>query len=734
MEGRLASGKPLVVIIEDAHWSDDESLELFLRLFGRLSTRPVLGVITSRPEPRVQRIASALPADIVRMAELDPDSAVTLITQRFVPGDDVGELARQIVARTGGYPFFIREVLESLRERGVVVEVEQPGGVRLLRWTQRSAPLGVPSSVESFLATRIDALPAAEKEVLLSAAVLGRSCRPDMLAHLVERPVDDELAALESRGLLIEREGRRTFANDMLMTVVYGLLPTEERVRLHQRAAAHIAEPAHYRSGQDDAVIARHLELAGDSEAAAERYLAAAAHAARVGGNGDALRLIGRALKRLPSRAHERRFQAHSQREEILRRLARKQDELSEIQAMIREAQALSDPAHETVAQARLTAYHLAAGDTAAAAAAAAEALECAREANSALAESEALRLRALLAQRLGKSTESLAVADSALELCDDSAAGLAQRARVLNIRGTTLWHMSRLEEAIESYAEALVIYRHVNRPREQAQMLNNMGNIFAALGEYEDALSHYKRSLKLDQRLGDRASTAVKLGNIGQTYADIGDLVRAERYLRRGLTLAEELGDIPACMDATISLGQVAQARGHASAAIDWFERGLEFAQQDENGYMQNRGRIYLAWAFLDAGRDPDEALELARATTEQAEIMPMPIGQIFGLAVQALALLAQGNPDEAADTSAQAVALQAEVPRPEGPEQILFVHGQVCEAAGRLSEAHAAYAQARRAIDATAAKLQTSELREMYLASKVPAGVYAALARLDA
>jgi predicted ATPase len=732
MEQRMAPGQPLVVIVEDAHWCDDESLDLFRRLFKLPTRRPVLVLLTSRPDARIARVASAIEADILRVDALDPESAMALITRRFAPDADAGDLARQILARTGGNPYFIREVLDSLRERGVVVEEVTATGARLLRWVDRGAPLGVPSSVEAFLATRIDSLPAPEKQALLYAAVLGRSVRSEAVADLLERSPEAELVALSQRGLLVAREGRYNFANDMLMTVAYGLLASEERTRLHRRAAAHLAEAPRYRPGQDDAVIARHLELAGDATAAAERYLRAAIHAASVGGNGDALRQLGRALKLLPREDRARRFEVHAQREEILRRLARKPEQLREIQSMLRAAQVLGDPGRLAQAHALLASFHLDAGNAAAAAFAATPALEHAQQAGDPLAEAEALRLQALIAQRMGHGAESLEMAQRALALCDDSHAGLEQRARVLNVRGTTLWHMGRLEQAIESYAEALVIYRHLHRQQQEALALNNMANIFAAMGEYEEALAHYKQSLKLDQQHGDRAAVSTKLSNIGQTYADIGDLARAERYLRRGLALADEIGDDAASTDAAISLGQVALQQDRHAEAIELFERGLTLARQVEDRYMEIRARIYLAWAHLEAGRTAALALDLARTATEQAEAMPMPVGQIYGLAVQALALHALGRTGQAADASARAVALQAGMQRPEGAEQILLVHATLCEPAGRLDEAVQAIRQARREVDAKAARLRDATLRAVYLGSRIPAAVHATHDRL--
>src|SRR5690606_1801523 len=129
------------------------------------------------------------------------------------------------------------------------------------RLVSRDAPVEVPTSVEALLSTRIDRLPASEKETLTRAAVLGRSCRADAVSALLERPARADLDALTERGLLRRSDDQYEFRNDMSMTVAYGLLPADERTRLHRRAAEGLSRAAGDLRGHDHAVIARHLEL-----------------------------------------------------------------------------------------------------------------------------------------------------------------------------------------------------------------------------------------------------------------------------------------------------------------------------------------------------------------------------------------------------------------------------------------------------------------------------------------
>ncbi len=744
IEQRLESDKPLILVGEDIHWADQDSQELFAALLKIATPRPLFGLMTSRPEPRILRVARELGTELVVLDELPDAARRAMLAERFVPGHDIDELADQIIARAGGNAFFINELLDTLIEQGICVaagdEAEHPG---LLQWAKREAAIVIPSTVEDLLLTRLDALPPSEKETIVHAAVLGRHVPAAALGQLLGRPVRLELDELVRRGFLSPSEGEYRFKNDMTMTVAYGLIPHDVRVQMHRSVAARIAGAAGYRAGQDDALIARHLELASDASAAADRYLRAAQHAVEIAGNTDAFRQLTRALKLLTPEDHERRFTAHRLREEILRRLAKRPQQLRELHALRKEAEATASPAHLAVAANALAQFYIDVGKAPAALRAVAPALQYAKAAGDPLLEAEALRLRAAIARLVGNTEESLKLADQALGLCDDAAAAsvggtgtgvalpgaapgtvlprpvLIARATILNQRGTTLMNIGRLEAAIESYAEALVIYRAVGLSRHEAGALNNMGIVFAALGEYEEALAHYKSALKIDQALGDRSTIALKLGNIGQCYSDLGDVDKAESYLAKALKVAEQTGDLSAAADAAVSWGQAKMQRHETKAALALFERGLSHATESRERYHEVRALEYIALAHLTAGDPPEAALELARSGTEWARKMPMLVGIVYGLTFQGLALSRMGRHAEAITCVDEAVQL-LEGARPEGAEHVHRWRAEILTAAGRPAEAAAASRRAAEEVEAKASKLRDPELRRHFLASR--------------
>ena len=732
VEQRLEADKPLIIVGEDVHWCDQESLELFAAVLAAPTSRPVLGMVTTRPDKRILEAAVAAGAEVMHLDELDAPARARLVASRFAADDDIAELSEQILARSGGNPFFILEQIDALAEREIITPAaDQPGRYR---WTQRDAAIQVPTSIEDLLITRIDRLPERDKQTLLIAAVVGREVAPPALAALLGRQVKVELDELTRRGLLLPHDDKYRFKNDTIMTVAYGLVPADDKTKLHRVIADRIATAPSYRPGADDAHIARHLELAGDHIPSADRYLRAATHAIELGGNADAFRQLTRALKLLPPGEHARRFQARHQREEILRRLARRPQQLRELAALRKEAEALGDPQKQALAHALLAQFYIDVGKTPAAQRAVAPALQFARDAGDKLAEADALRLRSAIARLVGANDDSLKLCEQALALAaeiGDGAPALRIRADILNEQGTTLWHMGRLEPSIESHAEALVIYRALKLSRQEARALNHMGNAFSALGEYEEALAHYKSSLKLDQQLGDRSGVAFKLGNIGQAYADLGDLDRAESYLAKAWKLGEQSGDPSSMADAAISWGQAKLAKGELADALELLERGKDLASEGRERFQEIRGLEYIALGQLEAGQPPAGALELARAATELARKMPMVVGIVHGLAISGLALSRRGEHDAAIAATTEAVELQARQARPEGAEHILYWHALALAGAGKINAARAALERAATEINLKATRLRDPALRASYLGSKTARAVAAALGR---
>jgi serine/threonine protein kinase/tetratricopeptide (TPR) repeat protein len=749
LEARLATGRTLIIEIDDLHWADAQSFEIILALAREPLNRPVLAIVTARLDAGAgAEVAGAPAAKLAEMTknplvttlhvgELSVEERTALVTQRFEnPADPaVARLARRVLERAGGNPFFIHETLELLVERGILASAD-PGAPRdagRLRFVGREEEIAVPTTVEAVVASRVDRLPDDEREVLRRAALLGRQFRVEELAAVTSVDPVAPAARLAARGLLepsssagdLFRGGPAaySFRNTITRDVAYGGLAPDTRALLHSIVADRIRRAPGYRRGADDARLAMHLERSGDRPAAGRALASAAAWAREHTGPGEAWRLYDQALALLPTEAHDERYAIHAQREEILRSWGKRPAQLREIHAMRKHAVALADRRREADAACRLGLLYIDAGKQAAARRELGRALTLGRELGDALIEAEALRLEALLLATIGKNAEAEAVALESIKLLEPRGAdraALLGRAQALHAVGNVRVHMGRLEGAISAYAEALVIYRRLGSRQKEAATLNNMGWVFVGLGEYEEALSHYKRSLRIAQEIGDRAGIGVKLANLGQTYADLGDLERARRTLEKAYELHEAVGDAQGLADALISMAQVRLREGGADAlaqAAQDLERGLELAQKSGNRYQEIRALVYLAFCNLERGEPPDGAIDLARSAVRLAREAAIANGEAYGLAAEALGLVASGRATEGEERARAAVALVDSGRDVDSPEQILHAYARAAERAGHVEAARAALTRAVAEVQRKAKRLRDPAWRIRFL-----------------
>jgi serine/threonine protein kinase/predicted ATPase len=750
---RLARARTLVVLIEDLHFADAESLDLFLALARDPFTRPVLILATvqrdhvdEHDEKRLENLLNEPNVTPIFVGELGPRARESLMDAQFEAPDDaaVKTLINAALDRAGGNPFHLHEILEALAERGIL-EKGASGRYRLL---EPGAEVALPVSVEAAVASRLEKLPAAERVVLRAAAVLGRKFRPsDVAAMTGDTSAPEIVEQLAARGLVDvgseissattlvsgvaggPRDRPYEFRNAVTQEVAYSGLAPEVKIGLHRAAASRLASAARYRKGADDSIIAQHLAAAGDTVGAARAYARAGAHARDVSGNAEAWRHFTEALDLFTSasgKSDETQMQAerwdlHAEREQILRAWGKRSAQLREISAMRKLAEQLSDGRRQAASHARLSSLYLDAGKHAAARREIARTLELARTVGAVTIAAEALRLDATLLMNIGSYDEALERTQSALAALGDlqERAPLLERAQTLNAVGNIQFDQGRGRDAERAYAEALVIYRRLGIRRLEAATLNNLGNVSLNLGEYEEAIRHYKHSLRIGQEIGDRVGIGATLGNVGQTYAMIGDLDRARRYLGKAIALDESSGDMNGLTDAQIGLGQVYLKQRDVESAAPALERGLELAQTARSRYQEIRALAALAFCRLDAGQPAAEALDLARSSVKLARQANVSGLLALGLCAEALALDRAGEPANAFARSAEALAIVDAGRNIDEVEVLLHIHARMALAAGRADEGRVILRRAVAEVRSRAERLRDDHWRALYFAS---------------
>jgi hypothetical protein len=259
----LARQAPAVFVIEDAHWIDEVSESLLADFFTVMTQTPSLVVVTYRPEYQgaLTRVAGA---QTLALAPLSDSETAGLVSELLGPDLSNGALSQKIAQRAAGNPFFAEEIVRELAGRGVLRG--EPGAYLS---GSEVGDVSVPVTLQAAIAARIDRLTPMAKRTLSAAAVLGARFDADRLAAVgVEAVVDDLLAAQLIDQVRFARRPEYVFHHPSIRTVAYELQLESDRAELHRRVAAAIESRNPAAGDENAALIAEHLEAAGDGHAA----------------------------------------------------------------------------------------------------------------------------------------------------------------------------------------------------------------------------------------------------------------------------------------------------------------------------------------------------------------------------------------------------------------------------------------------------------------------------------
>ena len=259
----LARAEPAVHVIEDAHWIDAVSESMLAGLLAVIPQTPSLVLITSRPE--YQGALTRVPgAQAIALAPLSDSDTAALIAEMLGSDPSVGELAATIAERAAGNPFFAEEMVRELVQRGVLAG-ERGGYV----CSAGIAEVSVPATVQAAIEARIDRLNSGAKRTVHAASVIGARFGAPLLTALGIEPVFDELVGAELIDQVTYTSGDEyAFHHPLIRAVAYESQLKSERARWHRRLAAAIQERDPQSADATAALIAEHLEAAGDPRAA----------------------------------------------------------------------------------------------------------------------------------------------------------------------------------------------------------------------------------------------------------------------------------------------------------------------------------------------------------------------------------------------------------------------------------------------------------------------------------
>jgi class 3 adenylate cyclase/tetratricopeptide (TPR) repeat protein len=582
---------PALILIEDLQWFDEGSATFIAQLVEAVPDTRTLLLLNFRPEYRLETVASSYRQ--LTLGPLDESTIAELVSHRLGEHPSLQEITPYVHRRSGGNPFFIEEILQSLVGAGALVG--EPGAYRLVG---RLSQVTVPPTVQAIIAARLDRLGEREKNIVQTAAVIGAEFGRSVLERAAGMPpfeVDAALRALISSEFIVERsaypDAEYAFKHPLTQEVAYNSQLGDRRRSLHAVVAAAVVETYDDRLDERASVLARHWEESGDAHEAARWHRRAAEWAAH---NDTSLGLMHwRKVRELVGAypVDEAETLALAACLGLLNLGPRHGLTESQAQALFDEGRTLAEHLGDKRSLARLLlVFARVRGISGDVAQASELSLEAAR-----LAEEVGLRgLRLAAAVNLASWATQFGDLRRSLEIVDEALADPPSNPKV----------------GAEHLGYSPFIWLVMNR-----------GRLLTYMGRCAEADDSFDRALRL-AREHDEPEIAcwTHQGIVDLAYLR-RDAVLAGAHASQAVVLAERIGTLLALWSAYHTLGRALTMRGAGDDAVEALETALATMRDNRTGlHLVPLVLASLAEAYLAAG-NADRAERIATEAWEQGD-----------------------------------------------------------------------------------------------------------------
>jgi predicted ATPase/class 3 adenylate cyclase len=621
----VPAGAALVLVLEDLHWADDDSLDALAALLAAPEPAPLLLVSSARPELRARRGAWPECTEGVSthhwivLLELDAADRQRLAQALLAPLHDGGDdLHALLVERSDGNPFFMEELLRMLLDHGVVVPDEQQPDTWRVQ-PQRLQQARLPTTLVEVLQARLDALQPAERRALQQASIVGPVFWHGTL-EAIDAAAPQALPALRNRGLLDERTPsafadtpETAFHHHVLQQVAYDSVLRAARRQGHAAVARWLAARAGDRAGEHLATTAQHFEHAGELGTASQWYSRAGTAAYERGAQRAALAHVQSALRCVAPDDAANRFDLHLRLAYVADALGQRELQQQALEEAARLAEQLDDPAQRA---------HVAFN-------------------------------RALLASRLGLEADALSHAEQAAGFAAGgvepaiASQAQAQVAWSLMAQGRQAQALERADFAVAEGRQALLAAAEDRRAYVGGRLgmvLMVRANVLKACSRFGAARADAEEALPLAVRAGLRRLQASAFDLTAGLDLEAGRFEPALATHRRTLQLALEVGDTMFAIATGLQIAQILWQLGRADEATSAAAGLQDEARACNAGALLGRLQMLASSLALDAGRVGEaEAAAAAAEDTCQALGNPALVGA--ARAHRALVALARGD-----------------------------------------------------------------------------------------
>lgn len=647
---------PVVIILEDLHWSDESSLFVLDYLSRSIHDKKILILCTRRPQE------STLADNVIEMLQKDgfltdtvlqklrPEIVGSLVDELFSPNKFPESLVYRLSDECRGNPFFIIEMLKQMENEGAIGYID--GHYKLL-----VEDFTIPSSLEDVVYKRLELLDPDSLSLIEYMSCEGVEIDIDIPESLNRQPeIERPIGSLIKSGILLPSKDYLSFSHAIFRDVIYESLSRWWKNSYHHRLGEFYERK--YLGCISDVYydLARHFSNTIDHTKAHDYSFKAGEKAENALAPERAIGFYRRSLEALDNLSDMdgkviRRCDILERMGDMKALLGDFEDAVVEYNKVLED---VKDKTTKAVLHRKLGNVFMHTSD-----------YELSlRECNSALeildqTDPEAAKVKRVKGRtymRTGDYDVSLDLLNQALEIAKNNS-DEKEMSEIAHNQGTVQWYrgeyegaLERLEfslsvreklddtrgiarsftniglvyyskgdkiKALENYEKALVSFKKIGDKLNIATVINNMGMAYFYLGELDYAVGCFEECLDMFKMIGDKGSVASSLSNLGLAMDDLGDPAKALEYHLDSLQIKKEIGDKNGMATSLYNIGKVYVDAGRLVKAIEHLTSALDLSNEIDDLFLSTEIRLDLTHAYIKMG-EIDTSLQTAMDALE--------------------------------------------------------------------------------------------------------------------
>lgn len=558
---RISDIKPLIIVFEDCHWIDQETIDFMHRLARDISSKKVMIVDLYRPEFNIGKKTARLPCfSQLSLKPLNQDDTVTLLCGLLRCKNIEDKLVTLLMKKSGRVPFYVHELVNNLLNDDIIYIEESTAK---LRHGKESA---VPRTLDEIVMAKVDKLDVEQRAIVDIAAVIGDEFSVKLLNTMLElgKRLKDDLLVLTQKGIVQPMQTTKrtptseeeyTFGHSLMKEAIYQSLLRKTRKEYHRQIGFAVEQVyAHDLSEYYDA-LANHFLIADEKDKTVQYLEKAADRKKELYVNEEAIDLYHKTIKLIDKDNYREIAEMYEKLGQIYELIGQydkaqsaytemaksgKKDVLTRVRSYIATTKVFIGQGLFDQAIAMLNK--------------AGRALKTTRTVSieARIERANILRLECWVYRIKGKT-----------DIAEKK--GLQAISIVRRVKSKKDWQFNKklkhtllvshaplaivysflgeYEKAVHLLEEALIIAEDIGERRALGDAYNNLGTIYRTQSKFDQAIDAFAMKLKISQELGDKSGIGIAYCNLGNVYENKGEYEKAIELLNNYLQINEELG-----------------------------------------------------------------------------------------------------------------------------------------------------------------------------------------------